>query len=226
MCNETSFVNVGTVNRREYMYEELAKDLRPFKTFDSVPLFLFKWAALSAVVLGVSLMILPWEHNLLDRNEDLIFHVENISWALLSLSSGLALYFRSFPDKRTDLFENISLFLITGLFGLTFYHNGYSFFLSEATNELDLWRGRCGFIILGLAALHTTALVFWAKKGASSSPRHSGLFAALSAAALGCLLMQTVCNHDNSLHLIIWHFVPLAGICYVCQRFVSSKLSW
>lgn len=208
------------------MYEELAKDLRPFKTFDNVSMFLLKWAVLSAAVLGVSYLVLPWEHNLIDRNEDLIFHVENISWALLSLSSGLSLYFRSFPEKRTDAFDYISYFLITFLFALTFYHNGYTLSFSEAAGELDLWRGRCGFIILGLAGVHTSALVFWAKKGASSSPRHSGLFAALSAASLGCLLMQTVCNHDNSLHLIFWHFVPLAGLCFVCQKFVSRKLSW
>ncbi len=208
------------------MYEELAKDLKPFRNFDSVQLFLVKWGALTALIMGVAYMILPWEHNLLDRNEDMIFHVENFAWALLSISSGLALYFSSFPEKRTQVFNHISLFLVSGLFMLTFYHNGYSLSFSEAAGELDLWRGRCGFIILGLAALHTGAMVLWAKKGAAASPKLSGLWAALSASSMGCLLMQTVCDHQNSLHLIFWHFVPLAAICFVCSKFVSRKLSW
>lgn len=206
--------------------DDLVSEHGPIQTMERFPVYLLKWAALSFLILGVSYSLLPLNPKLPTISSDFIFQVETTLWFLVSICSGIALYFNSFPDNRVEYFGHASVFMLSMLFALTFYHNGYQITLLEAAGELSFFRGRCGFIITFLAAIHSAALVWWAKKGAPSSPNFSAFWAAVSASSLACLLMQVVCLHDNSLHLLIWHFFPLGTICFVIQKYVGRKLHW
>lgn len=206
--------------------DDLVSEHKAFTPMEKFPVYLLKWAALSVLIFGISYFILPLKADLHVLNEDIIFHVENVLWILLSLSSGIALYDFSFPDNRRQFFAHASVFMISMLFALTFYHSGFDITLNEAVGEMSLWKGRCGFIITALAVAHSSVLVWWAKKGAPAAPTYSALWAAMSASALGCLLMQVVCLHDNALHLLIWHFFPLGLICFVTQKVLGRKLRW
>lgn len=205
---------------------ELASELRPFRPMEKLPVFFLKWTALSLAVIGIAYAILPLKPDLGEVAKDSIFHVENVMWLLLSVTSGLAMYDSAFPDNRRQTFGYISVFTIAFLFSLTFYHNGYQISLHEAGEEMSLWKGRCGFIITILAILENGGLYWWAKNGASSIPNTTAFWAAMSSSALACLLMQVVCLHDNSLHLIIWHFLPLGAICFASQKILGKKLAW
>lgn len=206
--------------------DDLVSEHRPIQKMEGLPVYLLKWAVLSLLVLGVSYAILPLNPELPTLSSESIFHLETTLWFLLSLFSGIALYFNSFPDNRLEYFGHASIFIFSMLFALTFYHNDFKITLLEATGELSFFKGRCGFIITFLATIHSAALVWWAKKGAPASPNFSAFWAAVSASSLGCLLMQVVCLHDNSLHLLIWHFFPLSMMCFVIQKYVGRKLHW
>lgn len=206
--------------------DDLVSEHKTIQTIEKFPVYVLKWVGLSLLTLGASLSIFPLNPDLSTLTKDLVFHVELGLWFLLSLSSGIALYYNSFPDNRVKYFGYASVFLFSMLFALTFYHNGYQISLSEAVEEMSFYKGRCGFIITGFAGAQSAALVWWAKKGAPSSPNFSAFWAAVSASSLGCLLMHVVCYHDNSLHLLIWHFLPLGAICFVIQKFVGRKLRW
>ncbi len=205
---------------------DLVGEHRPFRTMDKILPYLLKWAALSFLVFGIAYAFFPLNPNLSVIAKEPIFHLEILLWLALSLSSGLALYDYSFPDNRRQLYGYLSVYLFSTLLLLSFYHSGFAISLQDANEEMSLWKGRCGFIIFFLALIENFGMLWWAKRGASSTPRTAALWAALSSSALACLLMQIVCLHNTTFHLLIWHFIPLSLFCYLAQRIFAKKLAW
>ena len=202
-----------------HLLKELASDLKPFTSIEPVTSFLIKWGIVTAGITFFSLLILPIRTRMSDHL------VEVFWWTTLSLSSALALYYQSFPQRTVQLpklIAGISLFAIC----ILILKDGSGIQDQSILREMSLWRGRCGFIILALALIHTPFLFKWARNGASQSPALSGLWASLSSSALGCLLMQFVCLHENSLHLVLWHFFPLTIFCFLGQLAGRKLLRW
>ena len=206
--------------------DEMVREHRPFSPMEKFPVYLFKWAGLSLLVLGIFFAVLPTKPDLAEFLPMTMFEVENFLWIALSLCCGIALYDYSFPDNKRQTFAVWATAIFFLLLSLSLFHSHSGDLLHEATQEMGLWRGRCGFIILAFAVIHTGFLSLWARRGASASPRLAALWAAGSASALGCFLMQFICLYENSLHLLIWHFLPLGGICFLAQLLIGKKLRW
>jgi hypothetical protein len=85
----------------------------------------------------------------------------------------------------------------------------FSTLATEFPGEMDFYRGRCGPIMLILGALDTGLLMALARRGAPTKPRLTGLWIALSAGVMGLFVMQFICAHENFLHVLIWHLVPV-----------------
>lgn len=180
---------------------------------------IMKWLALTLLISIFALNILPWNEL---RLESGLYFWENFLWFGLSLTSGMTFYYSAFPEKTPVLPQLLSVTLFVILLALVSSHSNET----PITEELNLWRGRCGFLITIIAMAQSVSMVMWAKKGAPRSPLMSGAWASLSASALGCLLMQVICLYDNSLHLIIWHFVPLILITFFGAFIARKTLHW
>lgn len=186
---------------------------------DSISRYTMKWLALSFLISIFALNILPWNEL---RLENSLYFWENFLWFGLSLISAVAFYYGSFPEKSPLWPQLLSAAVFLVLLSLVTAHSNETPF----TEELSLWRGRCGFLITMIAMAHSTGMIMWAKKGAPRSPRMAGAWASLSASALGCLLMQVICLYDNSLHLMVWHFLPLLLITFFGALIAQKTLRW
>jgi hypothetical protein len=209
----------------QMLIKNLAKDLAPWKSIDSLPVFFLKWLILSAVFFGINASWMPWRLDFHQVATDSAFMLENCLWLTLLLTSAFALYESAFPQNETKKFSVLSLITFIVLIILSFKNHQASF-AEQWIPEMDLWRGRCGFIISFFAVLETPFLVMWAKRGAPKSAGMAGAYAALSSASLGCLLMQVICDHHNSLHLILWHFIPLALMSFAGFLIAKKVLRW
>ena len=191
--------------------KELAQDLTPFKTLDTFKIFILKWFTFSAVLLFMGQTLLPTRADFLLKVSDPIFEISNILWFAVSFLSAAVLYVTSFPEKISlKKYTFPAKFAFGLLFLIIFSQINFNQIGMEVKNEMNLWRGGCGLIITFFSIIHAGFLLYWAKNTAPGNSYLAGFWGALSASALGCLLMQTVCAHDISTHLILWHFVPLA----------------
>ena len=207
------------------LIKNLAKDIVPWKPVDSLPLFFTKWLILSALFFGLNALWMPWRLDFHAVVIDSAYLLENVLWLAVTCTGAFALYESSFPQNDTKIYKRLSIVLITLLMVLAFKNHSASF--SEQWHpEMSWWRGRCGIIISLFAVLETPFLVAWAKRGAPRSAGLSGIYAALTSASLGCLLMQIICDHHNSLHLILWHFIPLALTCLGGYFTAKKFLHW
>lgn len=209
----------------QMLIKNLANDLAPWKPIDSLPKFFMKWLVLSALFFGINALWMPFRLDFHDIVYDSHFIAENFLWVMLLITSAFGLYESSFPQNDTKPFKYVSGIILAFLIGLSFKNHQVSF-AEQLLPEMSLWRGRCGFIITFFAILETPFLVMWAKKGAPKSAGMTGAYAALSSASLGCLLMQVICDHHNSLHLILWHFLPLTLMCFGGFLVAKKVLRW
>ena len=207
--------------------KELAEDLRPFKTMDTFRAFMLKWFFFSAVILFIGQALLPTREDLLLKVSDPIFELSNVLWLAVSVLSAAILYFSSFPEKTSLKKFKLPAQLGLGLlFLMIFSQVNFNHAGTELLNEMDLWRGRCGFIITFFSVIHSAFLIYWSRNSAPASSTQVGFWGALSASALGCLLMQVVCAHDNSTHLILWHFIPLSITSFGGGLLARKLLRW
>lgn len=208
----------------QMLIKNLAKDLAPWKPIDSMPKFFMKWIILSALFFGLNALWMPWRQDFSTIAFDSAFIIENFLWVTLSVTGAFALYESSFPQNETKSYSIISVIIFSILVVLSF--KNHSSLTEQFHPEMSLWRGRCGIIISLFAVLETPFLVMWAKRGAPKSAGLTGAYAALSSASLGCLLMQVICDHHNSLHLILWHFIPLALMSFGGFLIAKKVLHW
>lgn len=212
--------------KESQLIQNLSKDLKPFQSAEKLTSYLLKWTGYTFVVLILSYLLLPVRHDITTQLETIRYHIENVLWFVASMTSGIAFYYSCFPQKMKSTIWLPSLFSIALLFlivlsGLDTQHMGHEF-----QNEMSLWRGRCGFITFLVSVIHSGFLGNWAHKAAPRDSAQAGFWAALSGSSMGCLFMQVVCVHHNTLHLMLWHFLPLAVICFLGQWLGKNLLRW
>jgi hypothetical protein len=197
-----------------------------FNLTDSLGKFLVKWTALTLSIFVICYFTLPIREDIALKLDIISFYAENLLWLMAGVSSGVAFYYSAFPQKISNLNWIVVFFSLCVLLFATLSRLDTLHLSTELPGEFDLWRGRCGFIILTLSLMQSSFLVTWVRKLAPRNEAITGLWASLSAGSIGCLVMQSVCMHENSMHLIVWHFIPLAIICYFGQLVSKKILRW
>lgn len=206
-------------------FKHLSSELKPFATADSITVYLAKWSGMFFLVAMISLFLLPTRDDLSFQLSLFQFRTENLLWGILSLASGIALYYNSFPQYSTTKIKLVTSLVLVALLTISLF-GAPSQHEQNLWLELDLWRGRCGFIIPAIALPHALFMYRWARQGATPSPAWSGVWASLSASAMGCFLMQLVCTHHSSTHLMLWHFLPLTLMCLLGLVVARKILTW
>lgn len=199
-------------------------ELQPFRTMDSLKLYLLKWFGISTVIAILGYDLLPIRENLELQLESSRYFFDTTLWLMLSSAGAVGLYYNSFPEFKTKNLLHLSLTILGILMASSIVQDETQ--ANTLSQEMDFWRGRCGFIISIISVVHGSFLFRFAKQGAPCNPGQSGLWASLSASALGCFFMQVVCAYHNSLHLIIWHFVPLVVLSLLGVQIAKKFLRW
>ncbi|MBA2404779.1 MAG: DUF1109 family protein [Bdellovibrionales bacterium] len=213
--------------KEDTLIKNFSTELKPFRTSDSLPVFLLKWCGYIGMILIIAFLLLPAREDFNLKLESLSYHLANVLWLVASLTSGIAFYFSSFPQKMNKAIWMPVVFSLAVLLLLVITNlNSPTDFSVELSHEMSLWRGRCGIIILTIATIHAAFLGRWARNMAPRNSAMTGMWSALSASSMGCLFMQVVCTHENSLHLLIWHFLPLVAICFAGHKLGQRYLRW
>ena len=91
------------------LIENLAKDLTPWKTMDSLPVFTAKWVGISFFLFTINYIWMPLRLDLPMVMNEVMFHIENALWVILAFSSSFALYKSTLPDSTDRKFDYISI---------------------------------------------------------------------------------------------------------------------
>jgi hypothetical protein len=212
--------------KEEMLIKNLSQELKAFEPVDNLSGYFLKWSGFTLIILVLAWWILPLRPDYFLKVEQHIFHVENFLWLGMTLLSAAALYYSTFPQQQKKYLKHSIYLTLGALLSLILWRTEFSSLAEDMPGELSIWKGRCGIIISIVGIMHATMLGIWASYSAPRSGAVTGIFCALSAGSLGCLLMQFVCFHNHSLHLVLWHFLPLAGMSFIGQFLGRRWLKW
>ena len=204
----------------------LKADLKPVRRPDTESTYLLKWGIGAGVAVLIWLLILPTRADMAEKFSDKRFLFTTLAWLGLTLSTALVVYRLRLPGLSTRFAKRVSWALLAILFIDVMYNFSFSGLHQELVGEMSLNRGRCGPLIVVMAISWASALFYWVKQGAPTRPGATGSWIAFSAGALAALAMQFVCDHENSMHIVIWHFLPTLLLATVGLAIGRRLLRW
>ncbi len=207
--------------------KNLASDLRPFTPTESLTVFLMKrFFPIMLAFIGLSFFMVSQKEILGVRWAQGIFLLKNFLWITTALGSFVAFYLSTFPQKSSRLSGYVAMGALGCLLVLEFFQLNYGQLPAEFHTEMDLFRGGCGVIISMMSMGYWWVLKNWAQQGAPRSPGMTGLWASIAASTAGCVLMQAVCWQEGTLHILLWHFLPLSLASYAGPVLAKKWLRW
>lgn len=206
--------------------QALAQSHRAFDALDDGKSFAAKCVLHTLGLLALAWLVLPVRADFSSAFSHLTFHTENTGWVIVWVGSLVGFYRSSFPTGHGRVVGVVVFSTLAVLAALSLTQFDPAGAAHEFSGELDLYRGRCGFIIAGVSVVYATLLGSWARHAAPMKPHITGFYAALGTSAFGCLLMQVVCSYHNPLHMLLWHFVPTALMCFAGQVAGARWLRW
>lgn len=207
--------------------KNLASDLRPFKSIEPLNAFIAKrFMPVLAAFIVLSFLMVNQKEILGLRWGQGLFLLKNALWITVAFASFVAFYHSAFPQKALRLPGIVAMLSLGLLLVLEFFQLNYAQLPAELHTEMDLFRGGCG-VIIGLMSIgYWWMLKNWAKQTAPRSPGMTGLWASIAASAAGCVLMQAVCWQEGTLHILLWHFLPMTLACYAGPVLAKKWLRW
>jgi hypothetical protein len=192
------------------MIAKLSGDLKPVEGADSSGRFFFKWAIASLLIVTAWLSILPARPELTRHFSQFSYVLESALWLALSANSAFIVYRGRIPSLTAQR-EIRWAQLAIAVLGVSLIARETNWNLgTQIVGEMDWFRGRCGILIPIMALTWSVFLFTWARKGAPTRPMATGGWIAFSAGCLASFAMQVVCTHENPLHEVIWHVIPVA----------------
>lgn len=208
------------------LIEQLSTSAEPVSSADRVSIYFLKWVAAAVGASTLWLIILPFRDDLSLQLATLRFFLESMTWLALAGAAGLVAYRTRLPGLDTRLAERIAGFIGFVLLIEIFAQSSGASIREELQGEMSWYRGRCGPLIILMALSWSGGLFYWMKQGASVTPAKSGAWAAISAAALSAFVMQLICAHENTVHLLIWHVIPTALLGFAGFSVGRRMLRW
>lgn len=187
---------------------------------------LLMWLTGTALLLGLFFYSIPLRPDLVDNLKSAFFQVETaVIVALFFISSWLA--YRSSVPGLLGSQEQVLGWILIGLFVIFLISRiTVAGFYTEFQGEMDFYRGRCGPIFLIFAGLQTGLGLVMARRGAPTRLFRAGFWIGMSSSALGLFALQMICDHDNFLHLLVWHATPVALLVGATSAISGRLLRW
>ncbi len=208
------------------MISKLSGDLKPVESADSSGRFFVKWALASLLIVTAWLTLLPARPELTRHFSQFSYVLESALWLALSAISAFIVYRGRIPSLTAHK-EIRWAQLAIAVLGISLIAREASWNLgTQMIAEMDWYRGRCGSLIMVMALTWSGFLFTWARKGAPTRPMATGGWVAFSAGCLASFAMQVVCTHENPLHEVVWHVVPVALLAVLGMSLGRRYLRW
>jgi hypothetical protein len=183
-------------------------------------------ASIMALLTYVAAALLPDYIHLPTNLRDPRFWVQEGLWLLVALLSARASYVYSFPTERPRESELMLILLMSALCASLFLAIDQISMLRDLGVEAQLDRGPCGGFIALTGALGAGWMFFVIKRAAPIHLSRTATYAALSMATLSSALMHLVCTHENPIHVVIWHLVPVVALGAASAVLGKKLLRW
>lgn len=84
----------------------------------------------------------------------------------------------------------------------------------------------CTLCIASVAILPSAALFILIRRGATTTPQLSGLYAALASCSVGCIVQRLSEHTDSMQHLAGWHYLPTLIFAGIGAWIGHKELKW
>lgn len=191
----------------ERLIHELAAKGQPVRRIAHPVISLLRWMLVAVVCLGVGILALGPRPDLEAAFQNPTSLVVGLLTLALGASAAFSAFTMSVPGMDRRWLRAVpAVILSLGIVVLAFS--------AVAVENPHAGLGIvCVARIFALAALPNALLLTMLRKSAALHAGTAGVFATLSAAALGTFGVQLVCVHDDPLHILVWHFVPMMFLC-------------
>lgn len=189
--------------RTEELISTLVADLAPVRRLRNAGARTLLWASLALVCGGLGTFLLGVRPDLQVRLVDSTYLAEGVALLVLFASSARCAFALTVPGiKMGALKRHLPLLALAAWILLVAARtSSVGFSLSPGL--------RCAWRMLALGLAPAAAAFFMLRKAAPRKRGWTGLFALLSAAAVGSLGTQIICIRDAPGHILAWHVAPL-----------------
>lgn len=188
--------------------------------------FYASWLFCCMTVVFLLLLVVPIRANL----SYLIFHAPYF-WTETFLSSFLCLillyltYLSALPGRLKNNFYWPAVALAVSLIAAILYRFNFVEARTELS-QLGFFLPRCGLIILPIGFVTALAMFFVLRKAAPTRLKTTSALMALTAGTFNICLMQMICKYDSSVHLLVWHILPVALLSVIMIPVGQRLLRW
>ncbi len=187
---------------------------------------MFIWMAATIAMLAISFYLMPIRPDFADRSQAPFFRAETAVFLFTFLAAAVVAYRSSIPGLLSKRDQLIGLIFLIATTALVVSRLSFTALHAEWLGEMSFYRGRCGPILFMLGAIEGALTLALARRLAPTRPAYTALWLGLSAGTMGLFFMQFICDHENFLHLAIWHLTPVILLAGVSAIVGKKFLRW
>ena len=189
--------------KTEDLISTLVADLAPVRRLRSADARALLWASLALVCAGLGTFLLGVRPDLQVRLVDSTYLAEGAALLVVFASSARCAFALTVPGiEMGTLKRHLPVLALMA----------WILLVAARTSSLGISLSpglRCAWRMLALGLAPAGAAFFMLRRAAPRKRGWTGLFALLSAAALGSLGTQIICTRDAPGHILVWHVAPL-----------------
>lgn len=202
---------------------KLAQDSATMKRAPHPFLLGGKWMVAALIYLAVALMISGTRQNLWTELHKPWFAAELAALAGILISASLSAALLSYPDlhqKRSIAYAPIAVFVLFVLVLL------FAWRADNPPAPLPVHSFECTLSITLLSLLPAAWTFHVMRKFASTHSRWAGGIVCLFAFSVGALWLRLYEQNDSIMHVIRWHYLPMAGFSIIGMWLGKPVLKW
>jgi hypothetical protein len=182
--------------------------------------------ALLIIMTYIASILAPAEVHPPENFGSSIFRIEVFTWLGIAILASVIAYLSSIPNKLKSFLIPTAYISIAALTVSLLARLNFANLAQEFKFEMQLWRGPCGFFIAIGGVVSALTVFSITRRAAPLSPQKTAFWTSLSLGAFAASLMHMVCTHSTSLHVIMWHVVPLFCIITLAHFYAEKLLRW
>ena len=167
-----------------------------------------------------------FRYDIWDKFSDPLYGLELGILFLIAMSSSLAALCMSRPDGHQMPWIRFVPFGFLVLWTAAAFTGASDISWTSIFHTITLCQFSCALHILMFSAPPGIAIFLTIRKGAPIQRYLAGSMATLSVTAFGYLCMRLVELNDNTLHLIVWHALPIMIMCMAGMMAGKYLLRW
>lgn len=209
------------------LIQTLARDTKLVKRLRSPSVRLAVWAVASLVIVSVWIAAFGLRPDLSPKLGELRFIIEGLLLLAGGALSALISLILSVPDNERKPALKFSAFVPVAAWFILLLVVLIHGVMHEEASALSAGRGiNCIRDILLIGIGPALFLFYLVRRASSTEPALTSALILISMACIGALGTQFLCKNDRALHLLVWHFLPIAILSLTGLSLGRRLLRW